>query len=146
MESMLQYSRDIWVNDWLMLAVRYVGALGFLLNSFSFLQLLRPFDETGPVIKMTMEILEDRDIKGFMYMAAVLVVGFSGAFAISMPESDTFGISFEESGGPFHGMLIVFQSMLGAFDLENYDHPLAIVMFVVFAFFMVVVMLNLIIA
>ena len=98
------------------------------------------------MIKMTLDILEDRDIKGFMYVAAVLVVGFSAAFAITMPESETFGISFDQSGGPFHGMLIVFQSMLGAFDLENYDQPLAVVMFVIFAFFMVVVMLNLLIA
>eukprot|EP01048_Picozoa_sp_COSAG05_P016860 COSAG05_NODE_2227_length_3364_cov_6.223583_2_plen_100_part_00 len=30
-------------------SLNYIGALGFLLNSFSFLQLLRPFDVTGKI-------------------------------------------------------------------------------------------------
>ena len=117
-----------------------------MLNSFSFLQLLRPFGVTGPIMQLAIEILRDEKIVGFMYVSLVLVVGFSTAFAISMPESHTFGISRNQLGGPFHGILVVFQSMLGAFDLNDYEHPLAIAMFVIFAFLMVVVMLNLIIA
>ena len=95
---------------------------------------------------MIIEIIDDRDIQGFMYVAMVLIIGFSVAFGITMPESDTFGLIKHQLGGPFHGLLIVFQSMLGAFDLDQYEHTEAIAMFVVFAFAMVVVMLNLLIA
>lgn len=126
--------------------LRYIGAVGVLANSFALLQILSPFDVTGPVIKMTAAMLVNEDVTGFLYVAGVLLVGFSAAFSISMPESDQFGISWDQAGGPFRGVLIVFQSMLGAFDLGDYEHPEAIVMFVVFAMIMVVVMLNLLIA
>ena len=95
---------------------------------------------------MIIEIINNRDIQGFLYVAFVLIVGFSVAFGIAMPKSETFGINQGEVGGPFHGLLIAFQSMLGAFDLSHYEHTEAIAMFVVFAFAMVVVMLNLLIA
>ena len=95
---------------------------------------------------MVIEIIGDRDIQGFIYVTVVLIVGFSVAFGITMPESDAFGVTQHQPGGPFHGLLIVFQSMLGAFDLDQYEHTEAIAMFVVFAFAMVVVMLNLLIA
>ena len=37
-----------------------VGALGVLLNAFSLLQLLRPFERTGPLIKTVQEIMNLR--------------------------------------------------------------------------------------
>ena len=95
---------------------------------------------------MIIEIVFDRDVKGFIYVTIVLIVGFSVALSISMPESDSFGLAENHIAGPFHSLLIVFQSMLGAFDLEHYEHIEAIAMFVIFAFVMVVVMLNLLIA
>lgn len=126
--------------------IRYVGSIGVLANSFGLLQILSPFDVTGPVIKMTIAMLSDRDVKGFMYVAGVLVVGFSAAFTISMPKSDQFGVSWDQYSGPFRSVLIVFASMLGAFDLNDYEHPEALAMFVIFAMIMVVVMLNTLIA
>jgi hypothetical protein len=124
----------------------YSGALGVLFNSFSILQLLRPFHLTGPVIKMATTIISNRDIEGFLCVSLLLLVGFSAAFAVCMPESRIFGFRESNPGGPAHGFLIVFQSMLGAFDVENYTHPAGIVMFVSFAFVMVLVLLNLLIA
>eukprot|EP01047_Picozoa_sp_COSAG01_P125687 COSAG01_NODE_54760_length_330_cov_0.324675_2_plen_93_part_01 len=41
------------------LLMQRVGSLGVLLNAFSVLQLLSPFDVTGPLIKMLIEILRD---------------------------------------------------------------------------------------
>eukprot|EP01046_Picozoa_sp_COSAG06_P065525 COSAG06_NODE_16133_length_1020_cov_1.287731_1_plen_292_part_10 len=60
------------------LLMQRVGSLGVLLNAFSVLQLLSPFDVTGPLIKMLIEIL--RDMKGFLILLAVLLWGFSISF------------------------------------------------------------------
>ena len=95
---------------------------------------------------MIIEILAEPDVKGFIIVTMVLVIGFSSAFSISMPDSKTFGMNQYELGGPFHGVLVMFESMLGAFDLSDYENTLAIGMFVVFGFLMVVVMFNLLIA
>ena len=46
--------------------LRQVGAVGVLLNAFSLLQLLRPFEKTGPLIKTVIEILAD--IEGYIYI------------------------------------------------------------------------------
>ena len=95
---------------------------------------------------MIIAIVFDRDVKGFLCVTVVLIIGFSGAFSISMPDSDQFSLTQHHIGGPFHGVLTVYMSMLGAFDLGDYVHWEPIAMFVVFAFFMVVVMLNLLIS
>lgn len=123
----------------------YSGALGVLFNFLSILQLLRPYEVTGPVIKMTTTILLNGDIKGFLCVSLLLLVGFSAAFTVCMPESQFFGFNGQH-GGPAYGFLVVFQFMLGTFELDNYTHPVAIMMFVLFAFVMVLVLLNLLIA
>eukprot|EP01043_Picozoa_sp_COSAG02_P047232 COSAG02_NODE_4505_length_5285_cov_2.317971_1_plen_195_part_00 len=75
------------------------------------------------------------------------MVGFSVGFAVSMPDSTEFGlIEHNATGGPFHGLLIVFQSALGGFDLDDYTHPIAVMLYPVLSFVMVLVMLNLLIA
>jgi len=40
--------------------LRYLGAIGVLANAFALLQILRPFDATGPVIKMTVAMLQNK--------------------------------------------------------------------------------------
>eukprot|EP01043_Picozoa_sp_COSAG02_P047233 COSAG02_NODE_4505_length_5285_cov_2.317971_2_plen_1206_part_00 len=45
--------------------LNYSGAVGVFFNSFSILQLLRPFEGTGPVIKVTTAIVQKREIAGF---------------------------------------------------------------------------------
>jgi WD40 repeat protein len=116
----------------------YSGALGVFFNSFSILQLLRPFEGTGPVIKVTTAIVQNGDIAGFFYVSVLLMVGFSVGFAVSMPKSKDFGLlDHDEIGGPFHGLLVVFQSTLGGFDLNQYTNPVAVLLFPVFSFVMV---------
>ena len=96
---------------------------------------------------MVIAIVLDRDVKGFICVAVVLIIGFSGAFSISMPGSDAFSLAAPNRiGGPLHGVLTVFQSMLGAFDMGDYVLWEPIALFVVFAFLMIVVMLNLLIS
>ena len=106
---------------------------------------MRPFQVTGPVIKMATAMVADSDVLGFLCVTCVLLLGFSVAFAVCMPLSG-FGLNAEGTGGYAQGILVVFASMLGAFELESYPHPVAIVMFVMFAFVMALVLLNLLIA
>jgi hypothetical protein len=122
-----------------------IGGLGVLLNAFSFLQLLKPFDSTGPLIKIIEEIL--KDIVPFMVVLMILLLGFSNAFAVSMPTSVDYSFNLQGVGGPLSGMLTAFLSMLGDFDLgSQYKKPVAVLMFLVFLFLMVIVMMNLLIA
>jgi len=81
-----------------------------------------------------------------MYFSSVLLVGFSAAFTISMSGSAQFGIKWDQGGRVFRSLIIVFNGMLGAFDLGDYEHWVALMMFILFAMIMVVVMLNLLIA
>ena len=56
-----------------------------LLNAFSLLQLLKPFELTGKLIKTIIEIM--RDIGGFVVVLLVLLWCFSVCFAVSMPDN-----------------------------------------------------------
>jgi hypothetical protein len=108
------------------------------------LELLKPFDGTGPLIKIIIEIL--KDIKPWGIVALILLLGFSNAFAVSMPASEEYNFSTTGVGGPFSGILTTYLSMLGTSDLEQYTRPEAVLMFLFFMFLMVVVMMNLLIA
>ena len=79
---------------------------------------------------------------------AVLLTGFSCAFAVSMPDNAAF-----DDGTPYgmgllsSGVLTSYLAMLGAFDIESdYTNPESKVFFAVFLFLIVVIMLNLLIA
>ena len=78
---------------------------------------------------------------------AVLLTGFSCAFAVSMPDNATF-----DDGTPYgmgllsSGVLTSYLAMLGAFEVSDYTNPESTVFFVVFLFLIVVIMLNLLIA
>jgi hypothetical protein len=124
-------------------ALQSVGALGILFNSVNLLQPLRPFAVTGPLIKMISSIV--LDIRGYMGLFLVILVGYSIAFAIAMPNSTVYG-RLDPRVGPFIGLLSVFDAMLGNFDWDHCENPQAVVMLVIFALLVVVVMLNLLIA
>ena len=55
-----------------------VGAVGVLINAFSLLQLLRPFELTGPLIKIVLEIMSD--IQGTV--AVTGAAGFIGSHIV----------------------------------------------------------------
>ena len=118
-----------------------VGAFGVLLNAFSVLQLLTPFEVTGPLIKTVIEIMFD--IRGYMILIGLLLTGFSVSFAVSMPDNEAFenGVS-----GPLVGLMTTFTAILGSFKMSDYDTSLSIASFLFFLFLNLIVMLNLLIA
>ena len=73
----------------------------------------------------------------------ILVVGFSSAFAISMPSNDAFD---KGALGPAAGLLTSYEALLGAFHMSDYDNTETQMMFILFLFAVVIVMLNLLIA
>jgi hypothetical protein len=87
------------------------------------------------------------DLAPFMLVITVLLMGFSTAFAVSMPDSTAF-----DNGEPYgmgllaSGFLTTYLSTLGEFDMNEYTNAQSIACFVVFLFLIVVIMFNLLIA
>ena len=127
--------------------VQQVGALAVLISSVSLVQLLRPFEMTGPLIKIVQEIV--RDIRGFIVVVAVLFWGFTISFALATA-SDPNNMAFNDrSTGifPARGFVTVFAAGLGSFSISDFDGlTFTLITFLVFVFFVVIVMLNLLIA
>jgi WD40 repeat protein len=119
-----------------------VGSFGVLLNSFSVLQLLTPFEWTGPLIKTVIEIMVD--IRGYLIIIVILLLGFSVSFAVSMPDNEAFYAN--GMAGPLVGLLTTFRATLGSFLMTDYETTVSTVSFLFFLFLNVVVMLNLLIA
>jgi hypothetical protein len=122
--------------------LQQVGAFGVLLNAFSVLQMLQPFDLTGPLIATVIEIIFE--IRGFVCILMILLVGFSVSFTVSMPENDAFDSG--GAAGPLAGVMTTFQAIVGSFHMKDYSNSEAKAFFYLFLFAMVVVMLNLLIA
>ena len=99
----------------------------------------------GPLIKIVTEIIYE--LRHFLLVIAVLLMGFSCAFAVSMPDNAAF-----DDGTPYgmgllsSGVLTSYLAMLGAFEVSDYTNPESKMFFVVFLFLIVVIMLNLLIA
>eukprot|EP01046_Picozoa_sp_COSAG06_P004988 COSAG06_NODE_216_length_20108_cov_9.428857_17_plen_1409_part_00 len=125
--------------------VQRAGSLAILLNSFSLLQVLRPFEGPGVLIKVTTAIVHQ--LRYFMLIITVLLTGFSSAFAVAMPDN----LAFDDSGGfdgavLTSGLLTSYLAMLGAFDIADYTNPESVAFFALFLFLILVIMLNLLIA
>ena len=118
-----------------------VGALGVLLNGFSVLQLLTPFESTGPLIKTVIEILND--ISGYVKVLVVLLFAFSISFAVAMPKNDVF---VNGTTGPLAGLLTSFEAIVGSFHMRDFQNSESTAFFLLYLFGMVVIMLNLLIA
>ena len=118
-----------------------VGSLGVLLNAFSVLQLLTPFESTGPLIKTVIEIL--RDISGYVIILLVLLWGFSVSFAVAMPKNDAF---MDDTAGSLVGLLTSFEAIVGSFHMSDFQNSESTGFFLLYLFGMVVIMLNLLIA
>jgi methyl-accepting chemotaxis protein len=121
--------------------LQHVGSLGVLLNAFSLLQLLTPFDSTGPLIKTVLEILND--ISGYVALLLILLWGFSVSFAVAMPKNKAF---MDANSGPLIGLLTSFEAIVGSFDMNNFENLESMVFFVLYLSVMVIIMLNLLIA
>jgi hypothetical protein len=99
----------------------------------------------GPLIKIVTEIIYE--LRYFLLVLAVLLTGFSCAFAVSMPDNAAFDDGTQYGMGLLSsGVLTSYLAMLGAFDASDYTNPESKVFFVAFLFLIVVIMLNLLIA
>ena len=99
----------------------------------------------GPLIKIVTEIIYE--LRYFLLVIAVLLMGFSCAFAVSMPDNAAFDDGTEYGMGLLSsGVLTSYLAMLGAFEVSDYTNPESTVFFVLFLFLIVVIMLNLLIA
>ena len=123
------------------LLLQHVGSLGVLLNGFSILQLLTPFESTGPLIKTVIEILSD--ISGYVKVLAVLLWAFSVSFAVAMPKNSAF---VDGATGPAVGVLTSFEAIVGSFHMSDFENAESTAFFLLYLFGMVVIMLNLLIA
>jgi outer membrane murein-binding lipoprotein Lpp len=99
----------------------------------------------GLLIRIILAIIYE--LRYFMVVIAVLLMGLSAAFAVSMPDNAAF-----DSGEPYgmgllaSGVLTSYLAMLGAFDIADYSNAESTAFFAIFLFLIVVVMLNLLIA
>ena len=117
-----------------------------MLKWFGLVDYLRSFPGTASLVRMISVILAD--IEPFMAILGVMVVGSTFFFAINSPSSEAFGFD-DEAVGPVRPLLTVYQLMLGmGGDVElgeSASWPTMLV-YSLFMAFVVVVLLNLLIA
>eukprot|EP01047_Picozoa_sp_COSAG01_P047878 COSAG01_NODE_4615_length_4877_cov_52.080185_2_plen_905_part_00 len=127
---------------------RIAASLAMLLNSFGLLQLLRPFEGYGALIKIMTAIVQD--IQYFVVVLLLLLTGFSVSFCISMPDNQAFAVVMNGTSdgylGPVSGIVTGFLAILGSFDSTEYTNIESVAMFLFFLFLVVIVMLNMLIA
>jgi hypothetical protein len=122
--------------------MRSCGAVGLLANSISILKLLRPFESTGLVIRMVETAVPE--MYGFIVVNIVLLWGF--AISLSVATEQDHEWDAEETGNVPASLFATFIALLGTFDSAKFDYALSGVIFTLFAFSMIIVMLNLLIA
>ena len=89
--------------------ILYGWALIFLW--FNILSFLRPYSWSGPLIRMIVQIV--RDMRMFVLVMILLLLGFVGAFVVLQPHnSEVRGLK---------AFFLVFNMMLGEFDMENFN-------------------------
>lgn len=117
-----------------------VGAIGVLLNAFSLLELLQPFELTGALIHVITETT--KAVTGWVLVMLVLIWGFAASFAVSMPTNVAF---ITTNATVLPGLLTTAMAMVGDFDVDQYEH-VGLWTFIVFLFLVIIVMFNVLIA
>jgi hypothetical protein len=122
------------------------GAAAVFANGLAILKLLKPFPSMGGSLVMTFEAIFEK-ITGFMVVLGIMLVGFTIAFMISMPDNRAFedGGEFWAEGksyGLMTGIMNAIQSMLGNFDASDYTNAESKFFFIIYLFLMLVIMLN----
>ena len=107
---------------------------------------LRPYKQFGPLIEMLVQICVD--IRAFLIVMLIFIVGFAMAFAVMLPDQPRFQMPMS--------LLTLFEMMLGVWDIEQFDgfreggidelSVLALVAFVLCTVIAVVIAMNLLIA
>ena len=74
----------------------------------------------------------------------IVVIGATFFFAIQLPGESAW--SANNTLGPFWPLLTMIQFVVGNFEMEDYPRATSVVFFVIIAFFVTIMMLNLLIA
>jgi Ion transport protein len=110
------------------------------------LHFLRAFFVTGPFIRMVLAILNG--IMPFMLILVVVMIAFSHGLSMLFVDSDDPDLVFEYSS--WNGLLKAYQLLLGDFDVSELRRAeytvVALVFFIVFTLFGLILLLNLLIA
>jgi hypothetical protein len=105
---------------------------------------LRAFPSTAPLVRMILVIT--RDVVPFLGVCSIVIAGCTCFFAINQPEAGSAFSDFDGVAGFLAPLLTVILAMLGSFEIGDYTKRAAVAMFLLFAFFVIVLMLNLLIA
>ena len=126
---------------------------------------LRGFPATAPLVRMILVIT--RDVGPFLGVCSIVVVGCTCFFAINQPEAGSAFGDFDGVVGVLNPLLTVRRAlyntatlakndthaprqvilaMLGSYSISDYTKKAAVAMFLFFAFFVILLMLNLLIA
>ena len=116
------------------------GAFGVALKWLGFVDFLRCFGNTGSLVRMVEVIIVD--IGPFLILLAISLLAAVFYFAIADPLSDAF--AFDTDNGVLWPIQTGFLAMLGSYSTQTFEAELN--MLCLFLFFVVVVMLNLLIA
>ena len=105
---------------------------------------LRAFPSTAPLVRMILVIT--RDVGPFLGVCSIVIAGCTCFFAINQPEAGSAFGDFDGVAGFLSPLLVVTLAALGSFSIGDYTKRAAVGMFLFFAFFVIVLMLNLLIA
>ena len=105
---------------------------------------LRGFPATAPLVRMILVIT--RDVGPFLGVCSIVIVGCTCFFAINAPEASSEFGNFDGVVGFLAPLLKVVLATLGSYDIRDYTKKAAVAMFLFFAFFVILLMLNLLIA
>ena len=105
---------------------------------------LRAFPATAPLVRMILVITHD--VGPFLGVCSIVIAGCTCFFAINQPEAGSAFGDFDGAAGFLAPLLTVVLAMLGSFEIGDYTKRAAVAMFLFFAFFVIVLMLNLLIA
>eukprot|EP01052_Picozoa_sp_SAG31_P037103 SAG31_NODE_4737_length_2991_cov_1.986169_1_plen_802_part_00 len=122
--------------------IQTLGVIGVSLKWFGLLDYLRSFRRFGPLVRMI--VVVTNDIGPFVAILLLVVIGSTFFFTINLPGEAAW--SPNNVFGPFWPALTMIQFVLGNFDMNDYPKSTSVVMFLCVAFFVVILMLNLLIA
>jgi hypothetical protein len=139
--------------------VRQVGSVGVMCNILSILQAMKPVQAGVGNLILTIEKIMV-DIRAFVWISGILLLGFTLSFTISVPgtfgdnKSDGDGhsgnssqhstyVMIEAFEGVFQGVMALFEAQLGDFETSQYTTTESQAFFFVFLVLMPVIMLNL---
>ena len=94
---------DIWVPA--------VCGVANIFATANFLSFLRPYEHFGYQIKMLTQILSD--IRFFLYIQLLFIIGFAMAFAIMLPAQSKFQLPM--------AMLTAYEMMLGGWHIDDFE-------------------------